>query len=84
MFQVELQEVMEELEKLKLRSTTLEKEVETSKMQKLPQKYNNSQKKPRVKEVTILKSNKSDKVVETREFQSIDNPQADVNITLTL
>ena len=43
-FQVELEKITEELERVKLRSTALEKWMEISKVQKSTQKYNYAQK----------------------------------------
>lgn len=65
-FQVDFEKVIEELERVKVKSAAFEKEMETSKAQKFSQKYNNVQKKPEANIITILKSNKSDKVFESR------------------
>ena len=68
---------------MKLRSTALEKEIETSKAQKLTQKQNYTRKKLRAKEVAKAKNSRSEEMVEIRDFQNTKSPQVDVDSTPT-
>ena len=78
-FQVKLEKVIEELEGMKLRSTALEKEMETSRTQKPAQKQNYAQKKLGTKDVTTTKGSRSEEIVEIRDPQSIKNLQANMD-----
>ena len=79
-FQVELEKVTEELERVKLRSTALEKEIKTSKAQKSAQKQNYAQKNPGAKGVTTTKVGRPE-IVEIRDSQSTKSTQADMDTT---
>lgn len=68
---------------MKLRSTALEKEIETAKAQKSAQKQNYAREKPGAKEVTTAKRTRLEEIVEIRDSQRTKSPQADMEITLT-
>ena len=80
-FQAELEKVTEELERVKLRSTALEKEIETSKVQKPGQKQIYTQQKPGAKEFFTTKSNRSEEIVGIRDSQGTKGFQADMDTT---
>lgn len=82
-FQVELEKVTKELEKVKLRSTALEKEIETSKAQKSAQKQNYAREKLGIKEVATAKRSRPEEIVEIRDSQSTESPQVDMDTTPT-
>ncbi len=82
-FQVELENVTEELEKVKLRSTALEKEVETDQSQKSAQKQNYAREKFGAKEVATAKRSRPEEIVEIRDSQSTKSSQADMDTTPT-
>lgn len=70
----ELEKVTRELEKVRLRLTALEKEIESSRAQKLAQKQNYTQEKLRAKEVATAKRSRLEEIVEIRDSQSTRSP----------
>lgn len=82
-FQVELEKVTKQLEKVKLRSTALEKEIKTSKAQKSAQKQNYVREKFGAKEVATAKMSRPEEIVEIRDSQNTKSPQVDMNTTPT-
>ncbi len=81
-FQVELENVTEELKKVKLRSTALEKRLKISKAQKSAQKQNYAQEMLGAKEVAMAKKSRPEKIVEIRESRSTKSSQRVMDTTL--
>ncbi len=82
-FQVELEKVTGELEKVKLRSTALKKEIETSEAKKSAQKQNYTREKLVAKEVATAKNSRPEEMVEIRDSQSTKSSQADMDTIYT-
>ena len=68
---------------MKLRSSALEKKIETSKAQKSAQKQNYARKKLGAKEVATEKKSRQEEIVQIRDSQSTKSSQADMNTTPT-
>ena len=82
-FQVELERVTEELELMKLRSVTLEREIEALRTEKSTQKQSFIQKKPVAKDATMTGGDKPKVIDEIRNSESPRNSRGQADMSTT-